>query len=213
MNPAISAHDRIIEAAANCIVEHGYAAVRMSTVAKAAGVSTALLHYHFETRENLFATVMRQCLGHLGINGLDEGDLHQLPVDLRLSTMIATCLPTNDRLRRDWILWYELFVQAVHDPELGRLARELYVEIDEWFTEAIQAGVDEGVFTPVIEPATIARMTLALCDGLGTRIVVDDLEVSISWAQQFVATEVGRLLGAELPEPASEVHRSFVANG
>ena len=50
---------RILEATAQCIADDGIAAVRMATIAKAAGVSTALLHYHFATKEHLFESVLR----------------------------------------------------------------------------------------------------------------------------------------------------------
>ena len=61
----LPAHDvpdtrtRILEATAQCIADDGIAAVRMATIAKAAGVSTALLHYHFATKEHLFESVLR----------------------------------------------------------------------------------------------------------------------------------------------------------
>ena len=55
---AAEARTRILAAAADCIVRDGLAKVRMAGIAKAAGVSAGLLHYHFDTKEQLFADVL-----------------------------------------------------------------------------------------------------------------------------------------------------------
>src|ERR1700755_76756 len=52
------AREKIVAAAARVIAEQGLAGVRMAGIAKAAGVSTGLLHYHFDTKERLFAEVL-----------------------------------------------------------------------------------------------------------------------------------------------------------
>ena len=46
---AADARDKILAAAAECIVRDGLAQVRMAGIARAAGVSSGLLHYHFDT--------------------------------------------------------------------------------------------------------------------------------------------------------------------
>ena len=53
-----SKYDRILAAAASVIAEQGLANVRMAGIARAAGVSSGLLHYHFDTKEQLFAEVL-----------------------------------------------------------------------------------------------------------------------------------------------------------
>lgn len=50
-----STPDRILDAALRCIAREGAAAVALSDVAAEAGVSKALIHYHFNDRETLLA--------------------------------------------------------------------------------------------------------------------------------------------------------------
>ncbi|WP_307659499.1 TetR/AcrR family transcriptional regulator [Streptomyces sp. V1I1] len=50
--------ERILAAACEVIAEVGFEKIRMRMVAEHAGVSTALLHYHFENREKLFSEAM-----------------------------------------------------------------------------------------------------------------------------------------------------------
>ena len=58
--PSVAAETRhkILAAAATSIAQLGLARVRMATIAREAGVSTALLHYHFDTKELLFGEVL-----------------------------------------------------------------------------------------------------------------------------------------------------------
>ena len=60
---AADARQRILAAAADCIVRDGLAQVRMASIARAAGVSAGLLHYHFDTKELLFGEVLKYSHG------------------------------------------------------------------------------------------------------------------------------------------------------
>ena len=53
-----SARERILQAACDLIAERGIGGARIAQIAKAAGVSTALVHYHFRTREVLLAETL-----------------------------------------------------------------------------------------------------------------------------------------------------------
>ena len=55
---AADAAPAILAAAADCIVRDGLAQVRMASIARTAGVSAGLLHYHFDTKELLFGEVL-----------------------------------------------------------------------------------------------------------------------------------------------------------
>lgn len=48
---------RIMEAAADLFVEHGFSAVTMSQLARAAGVTKSLIHHHFGSKERLWNAV------------------------------------------------------------------------------------------------------------------------------------------------------------
>ena len=53
--PERSARERILQAACELVAERGIGGARIAQIAKTAGVSTALVHYHFRTREVLLA--------------------------------------------------------------------------------------------------------------------------------------------------------------
>ena len=66
--------DRILAAAVGQIAREGIDGVRIARIAMEAGVSTALVHYHFETREALLAEALEYSYAHAGDVRM-EGDL------------------------------------------------------------------------------------------------------------------------------------------
>jgi AcrR family transcriptional regulator len=58
--PGATARARIVDAAVRCLVRDGVAGASMAAIAADAGVSKALLHYHYEDRTRLMAEVGSQ---------------------------------------------------------------------------------------------------------------------------------------------------------
>ena len=110
-----------------------------------AGVSTSLVHYHFETRDALLEQALEYSYELAGDVRLGpEGDAHDLDSAGRLAAMIDQCLPYPGMLERDWILWVELWLRAVRHEEMRPTAARLYARMREWFAEAIATGIERG---------------------------------------------------------------------
>jgi AcrR family transcriptional regulator len=58
--------DAIVDSALELFAEHGYGAVRIEDVARAAGVSRATFYNHFSEREQILATLFDRLLGPNG---------------------------------------------------------------------------------------------------------------------------------------------------
>jgi AcrR family transcriptional regulator len=172
---AEGARERILAAAVERIASDGIDDVRIARIAMDAGVSTSLVHYHFETREALLEQALDysfELAGDVRI-GDDEGDVPDHT--RRLAAMVDQCLPHPGQLERDWILWVELWLRAVRHPELRPTAARLYARMRTWFAEAIAAGAEAGEFNPSADPERVADRVLALCDGYGVRALLGDL--------------------------------------
>ena len=143
---AEEARNRILVAAADCIVRDGLAQVRMAGIAQAAGVSSGLVHYHFATKEQLFVEV----LSHSSTvsHALTEQALERAGTQpaQRLSAFLDRCLPSDERLTHDWLLWQELDLLCLRQPELARVGAELYETIYASVAEIIADGIEAGVF-------------------------------------------------------------------
>jgi AcrR family transcriptional regulator len=164
--------ERILDAAINRIAADGIDGVRIARIAMDAGVSTALVHYHFATREALLAEALVHSFYRAG-DTRTEGPQ-------RLRDMIDQCLPLPGEQEQDWVLWVELWLRAVRHPELRPTAAELYARMHDWFKEAI---ADEF---PDLDAGATADRILALIDGYGVRALLGDPAMPLERAREAV---------------------------
>jgi AcrR family transcriptional regulator len=119
------ARDRILAAAVSRIASDGIDDVRIARIAMDAGVSPALVHYHFDSRETLLAEALDYSYARAGDARISSGELPAATHAERLRSMVGQCLPTTPELAEDWVLWVELWLRAVRHPELRPVAEEL----------------------------------------------------------------------------------------
>ena len=186
------ARERILAAAVERIARDGIDDVRIARIAMDAGVSTSLVHYHFETRDALLEEALEYSYELAGDVRIGEGEGEARDHTHRLAAMIDQCLPYPGMLERDFILWVELWLRAARRPELRPTASKLYARMHEWFKDAIEAGVEGGEFRPT-DPDRLADRALALLDGFGIRALVGDLTIEQARAEAWamLAAELG----------------------
>ena len=198
--PASSGRERILAAAVRRIASEGIDEVRIARIAMDAGVSTALVHYHFETREALLAEALEYSFEHAGDLRIGEEAPLVASHAERLARMVDQCLPSDDSLEQDWVLWVELWLRAVRHPELRPIAEELYARMRDWFVEAITAGIEAGEFARC-DPEEVADRALALIDGFGIRALLEDSAIPLDRARRAIGAVLARDLdiGEQLP--------------
>lgn len=189
-----SARDRILAAAVRLIAREGIDDVRIARIAMDAGVSTALVHYHFATRDALLAEALEYSYMRAGDARISSGELPVASHAQRLGSMIDQCLPTTPPLEEDWVLWVELWLRAVRHSELRPVAEQLYERMRTWFAEEIEAGVREREFARC-DPGDVADRLLALIDGFGIRTLIGDRRVPLERAREAVARALAVDLG------------------
>ncbi len=188
------ARDRILAAAVRRIASEGIDGVRIARIAMDAGVSTALVHYHFASRDALLAEALDYSYAHADdwrtAGEASPGESHAQ----RLESMIDQCMPSSPGLHDDWVLWVELWLRAVRHEELRPFAAELYARMRAWLAREIAAGVRDGEFERC-DPDGVADRTLALIDGFGIRTLVGDPMVPLERARSAVGSALARDLG------------------
>jgi AcrR family transcriptional regulator len=191
---------RILEAAAQCIAESGVEGVRMAGIAAAAGVSTALLHYHFATKEALFERVLRHSYESstlLDLAAMRDGGLGAAE---RLAAYLNRCIPSDDLLHRDLLLWQEFGAMSPRYPAMADVTSEMFQGDVDRVASIIRDGVGEGIFHDC-DAELVARAAVALCDGLNTRVLAGDPTTTLAESRHVIATVVADLLGADAPLP------------
>lgn len=171
------------------IAERGLANTRTADVAAAAGVSQALVFYHFTTKEQLLAKAFAFAA---------EQDL------ARLGTLLAAQTTPLEKLRkiikvyapggaRPWAMWIDCWAEAMRMPELEQVSRRLDLRWRDALAEVIAAGVAERVFV-CADPTGAAWRVAALMDGLAVQVTVHERIVSrkqmTEWIRVAVAGEL-----------------------
>jgi AcrR family transcriptional regulator len=185
------ARERILAAAVERIASDGIDGVRIARIAMDAGVSTSLVHYHFETRDALLEEALGYSFELAGDIRIGEGEGEAPDHTHRLAAMVDQCLPYPGMLERDFILWVELWLRASRNPDLRPTASRLYGRMHEWFREAIEAGIESGEFRRT-DADHLADRALALLDGFGIRALIGDLSI------ERARVDAWSLLAAEL---------------
>jgi AcrR family transcriptional regulator len=171
-------HEReeaILGAACRVIAQSGAAGLRMSEVAREAGVSSALLHYYFATRHELLARAFAFADSRVDAHVLalvgEQGSGRD-----RLEALLAAYLSPDPVVTEDWVVWSELWRSA----RFAATLRELLHEADrEWVGQVaalLREGVSDGSIDASIEIDDSAIRLISLVDGLGTRVLAGVLE-------------------------------------
>lgn len=190
------ASTRILDSACALIAEEGIDEVRIARVARRAGASTALVHHYFSTREDL----LEQALIHSFEQAADErfgGEVVRAEGSATdaLAVAIAESLPYPGSQERDWVLWVELWLRAVRDPDLRPVAARMYDRYRAWMVDVLQAGVRSGEFPADLDLEATADLAISLFDGCGIRALLEAGDFDVESARRLVAEQLGRSLG------------------
>jgi AcrR family transcriptional regulator len=201
--PERSARERILHAACELIAERGIGGARIAQIAKAAGVSTALVHYHFQTRETLLAETLDYAFdlaAAVRLRAADDEATGDGSAARRLADVIEQSLPETEPGRREWQLWAELWLGAARDPSLRPIAAQMYARYRTWIAAAVAEGVAAGEFARV-DPGATADLAMALIDGLGLRVLLRDPSMPLDLARE----RIGEILARDLEIPAGRL--------
>jgi len=140
--------DEILRAACRVVVEDGAHDLRMATVARQAGVSKALVHYYFSTRQELlraafvFAEEERETTLAAELEALPSGAAR---VERALVRAID---PDPDESPA---LWNEVWSSLRSDPELRPLVRQRYRGWAERIVRLLTEGKADGSVPAVVD--------------------------------------------------------------
>ncbi|HET6831597.1 MAG TPA: TetR/AcrR family transcriptional regulator [Solirubrobacterales bacterium] len=197
---------RILDAACELIAAEGIDEVRIARVAQRAGASTSLVHHYFSTREELLEQALIHSFEQAGDDRFSEevADVEGSAGD-GLAAAIRDSLPYPGTQEREWVLWVELWLRAVREPDLRPVAARMYERYRSWMSDVIVAGIASGEFRSDVDVERVASLAIALLDGAGVRALLGDPSMELEAARGLIATALAAELGVE---PAALLSRS-----
>lgn len=183
--------DGLLRTACDVIGERGLANTRAADVAAAAGVSQALVFYHFETKERLLAQAFSWA-AEQDLNRLDAVLASDAsPLD-KVRKILKWYAPTGSS--KSWAMWIDCWSESMRVAELEKVSRRLDLRWKDALTDVIMAGVKEGDFK-CPDPAGAAWRIIALIDGLAVQVTVHERVISRRQLSDWVRVSAARELG------------------
>lgn len=186
--------DALIAATIAALGETGTLDVRVSDIARRAGVSAALAHHYFGGKDQLFDEAMRHLLAALGA----ESALAQRRADgpeARLAAILETNFSPRQFERSTITAWLIFYARALRHPPAARL---LHIYARRLRSNLI-AALSE--LTGSQDARRIADGAAALIDGLWLRAALQTTPHDLDAARRIVARYVEcELAGAGTPE-------------
>ncbi len=189
---------QVLRAAARCLAEGGYEAVRLRDIAAAAGVTTGALQHYWQSREAL----LEQAFEQVSIDLLDRWAAATFEIDEPWQKIVVLVdqLATAPDVRQHCSLWTEYASAAGRHDFLRQGFRSIYDAWRELLTGAVTAGVASGQFRPVIPIDDVVTVLLTHMDGCELAIAADiDVMTGVDLKRLTLAL-AARLL-AHQPEP------------
>lgn len=173
--------DEEIMHATHCALrEHGYADLTIKQIAEEYGKSTAAVHYHYETKDELLATFLDYILDQVveAIRDVDTTDPERR-LNLLLDKLLVAPEDHHDLL----IATLELRSQAPYEEAFDDRFRQTDEFIRSTLEAVIDDGIEEGVFADV-DAEHVARALATIVDGAHVRAVVPNEPGALTTARQ-----------------------------
>lgn len=185
---------QIVAAAQRAIVKHGLSSVRLRDVADEAGLTSGAVLYYFKELDALLLEVHLQAQERFCRQREDAVDGIADPYG-KLRVAVRCGLPTgpDDELVR---ALYEFEGKAFRDRTFAALTQSYFERQVSIYRSILAVGEAAGVFTPTAPVRAIARNLVALEDGYGFYVVLEDNDLDADAAEQLIMSYAYAALGA-----------------
>ncbi len=171
--------ERIVAGAYRALVKGGYHATSIKDIAEEAGVAPGLVHYYFETKEDLLvAAIEHGCAAieveweHHGL-GL-SGNFPPTKSPLELASLGFELAKADLRRRRGlFLLVFDMFGVGLHNPKIAAAVSQ-FIQERRSLIEAIARAVIRSLpQPPASRPEAIAAAIWAGINGITLQKLID----------------------------------------
>lgn len=163
MQNNVSTKEEILDAAYIVLVERGYDGFTTQAVADEADRNQSLVHYYFETKQDLVFALLEKGLTQIEkqMERVAETDDPADRLLLLAEYLIDTSTEESLAFKR---MILELTAQAPYDEEIRKTLVYDYEQLLDYTVETVCEGIEDGIFRDV-DPNTFAVTYLTLIRG------------------------------------------------
>ncbi len=189
------AREDIMRATYPVLADEGFAGLTTQRVADEAGCSQSLVHYHYDTKEDLVVAFLD--LIHDGesewLAGLDADTPEER---LRLFVDAQLSIPRDDEHGRFNVAFLELHAAAARNERYAAALRRFSALLQETLAEIVREGVETGAFREVDPEATARFLRDALRGAVAEAVTLGDEQAKAD-ARAAAETYIERVVLAE----------------
>ncbi len=179
----------LVDATLKTIGTHGSLDVTMSDIAREAGVSPALAHHYFGSKQQLLIATIRSLLNRLRADAVAALQKAHTPRE-RISAIIRISFQADQFAPETVAAWLAFYVEAQRSEETRRLlviyARRLHSNL----VHALRS------MAPPLTATQVAEGTAAMIDGLYIRQSLHaaplSADASVTLVEDYVTSQLAR---------------------
>ncbi len=163
---------QILRAVLKVLARKGYIGTTISEVAAESRVSRGLLHYYFQSKEDMVAQAARHNLQQ-GLSAMAQGfQRSQSAQDLARN--MSAGLRQLLRQRPDFFnVYFEGWALTRQSEIIYQEYARLYQEFRQAVQDNLAAAAARGLISPALPLPSLAAMITALLDGLGLQLMTE----------------------------------------
>lgn len=167
-------HDKLLEAARQAFIQHGYERASVNDVIALAGLSKGAFYHHFDSKEAVFMELMDRRL---------QAQRDQLTPTIKgnpaasLDELLTRSVDTgfNVYQNQDWApLYMEFWAYATRNSALRERMAEMYRRWREYLSDLVRAAQEVGAVSREINPEKTAGMVIAIFEGMQLQLLMEE---------------------------------------
>ncbi|MFB6160929.1 MAG: TetR/AcrR family transcriptional regulator [Haloferacaceae archaeon] len=179
--------DEIVTAMGRALCEHGYADLTMQRIAEEASMTTAAIHYHFDTKAALLSAFLDDLVDRFETGLASDADDPRERLETFLDAVFG---PSRDD--EFPVALMELKAQAPYQDAF----RERFLDLDEAMRSVVAAAVGDGVEVGHFDdadPRAVARHVVTTINGAHVRTVAlgEDTDATRTVVERYLELRLG----------------------
>ena len=191
--PSVEAErkEQLLRATCAVIAESGIRDLRMTDVARQAGVSSGTVHYYFDSKQDLIHAAFEYNFRHSMRRRTDVlaagGDALSL-----LERVVDSYAPADAESVAAWRVWAELWVHGLREPQLRELNDTIYGEWRDLVTGLVRDAQDQGLLVPG-DAVQVGNTIVAMIDGLAIQVLLGSRGMTLARMRETCRAYVSAL--------------------
>jgi len=164
---------QIVEAAARVMARKGFAGTTMKDIAAEAGITAGLIHYYFDSKEDLLAAVIATLCTQMRTES--EAAFAASRGAAPIARAWAVLQATKGQFRRSdqQRLFVEAITLALRDPRMREQVAQLYEDLLDSSTAMVEELATQVPTPPPVPLRDFAAVIVAALDGMALQKLLD----------------------------------------